>query len=147
MRTRGRTGIHVQAGDQVRAGQHIADVGSSGMSTGPHLHFEVRQGGTDGEYIDPAKWLNDHDAADLPEADVPPAGQEECDTGAGALGDPVPVEGDPDELVDDPTSDGQITVRMLSVYEQTAGRVPGVDVGVLLAAPRSEIRAPARTGL
>ena len=118
------TGIHVQAGDQVRAGQHIADVGSSGMSTGPHLHFEVRQGGTDGEYIDPAKWLNDHDAADLPEADVPPAGQEECDTGAGALGDPVPVEGDPDELVDDPTSDGQITVRMLSVYEQTLAGFP-----------------------
>lgn len=117
-------GIHVQPGDTVRAGQHIADVGSSGMSTGPHLHFEVRDGGTDGEYIDPAKWLNDHDAADLDEADVPPAGQEECETETSAPGDPSPVEGDPDELVDDPTTDGQITVRMLSVYEQTLAAFP-----------------------
>jgi hypothetical protein len=108
----------------VRAGQHIADVGSSGMSTGPHLHFEVRDGGTDGEYIDPAKWLNDHDAADLDESDVTPPGQEDCDTEQGAPGDPAPVEGDPDELVDDPTSDGQITVRMRSVYEQTLAAFP-----------------------
>ncbi|MBG0716682.1 M23 family metallopeptidase [Microbacterium sp. 2C] len=117
-------GIHVSAGDTVRAGQRIADVGSSGMSTGPHLHFEVRDGGTDGEYIDPAKWLNDHDAADLDESDVTPPGQNGCDTQQGTAGDPSPVEGDPDELVDDPTTDGQITVRMRSVYEQTLAAFP-----------------------
>ena len=42
--------IAVQAGDAVRAGEMIGAVGSTGMSTGPHLHFEVRQ---DGEARDP----------------------------------------------------------------------------------------------
>jgi len=61
-------GIYVTAGERVVAGQHIGDVGSSGYSTGAHLHFEVRPGGTNGTAIDPAGWLNAHNAANLPEA-------------------------------------------------------------------------------
>lgn len=44
----------VKVGDQVEKGAPIASVGSTGRSTGPHLHFEVRK---NGENIDPLKFI------------------------------------------------------------------------------------------
>jgi murein DD-endopeptidase MepM/ murein hydrolase activator NlpD len=46
--------LFVTAGQTVQKGQPIAAVGSTGLSTGPHLHFEVRRAG---EPIDPVQFL------------------------------------------------------------------------------------------
>ena len=46
--------LDVAAGQIVEAGRQIAAVGSTGNSTGPHLHFEVR---IDGVARDPSPWL------------------------------------------------------------------------------------------
>ena len=54
--------LYVTAGNRVVAGQHIADVGSDGNSTGPHLHFEIHVGGAT---TDSDQWLTDHGANNL----------------------------------------------------------------------------------
>jgi murein DD-endopeptidase MepM/ murein hydrolase activator NlpD len=51
--------ILVKVGDYVEAGQQIALLGQRGQSTGPHLHFEVHQGGMNGKKIDPIPWLRE----------------------------------------------------------------------------------------
>lgn len=57
--------LSVEAGDTVEQGDVIAAVGSTGMSTGPHLHFEVRQ---DGEPQDP---LGYHTGETLEQLELP----------------------------------------------------------------------------
>jgi murein DD-endopeptidase MepM/ murein hydrolase activator NlpD len=54
--------VLVKAGDIVKRGQLISEVGTSGRSTGPHLHFEVL---VDGVPSDPAKFLAGGDAASM----------------------------------------------------------------------------------
>jgi murein DD-endopeptidase MepM/ murein hydrolase activator NlpD len=46
--------VHVEVGDTVQAGALIGAVGSTGRSTGPHLHYETR---IDGEPVDPMRFL------------------------------------------------------------------------------------------
>ncbi|MGY1774051.1 M23 family metallopeptidase [Blastococcus sp. SYSU D00813] len=53
----------VSAGDIVHAGDEIAQVGSEGQSTGPHLHYEIHRGGMDGRRIDPEEYLAERGVA------------------------------------------------------------------------------------
>lgn len=50
------SGWNVKVGDQVAQGQPIANVGSTGISTGPHLDFKILD--ADGNPVDPEKYLN-----------------------------------------------------------------------------------------
>ena len=47
--------IDVKVGQSLKAGQPVGRLGSTGRSTGPHLHYETR---IDGEAVDPQKFLN-----------------------------------------------------------------------------------------
>lgn len=49
-----QSAIEVHVGEQVAAGQEIGRVGSTGYSTGPHLHFEVKR---NGQFTDPRQML------------------------------------------------------------------------------------------
>jgi len=46
--------ITVKVGDTVKKGQNLAKMGSTGRSTGPHVHFEVLR---NGRAVDPAKYI------------------------------------------------------------------------------------------
>lgn len=49
-------GIAVSVGQQLQAGDYIGEVGTTGNSTGCHLHFEVK---LNGSFTDPVPWLSE----------------------------------------------------------------------------------------
>jgi murein DD-endopeptidase MepM/ murein hydrolase activator NlpD len=46
--------LHVKTGETVQRGQHIADVGATGLVSGPHLHYEVE---VNGREVDPLNFI------------------------------------------------------------------------------------------
>lgn len=53
--------VKVRVGERVTRGQEVATVGSTGLSAGPHLYYELRRRGADGELvpIDPVLYIFD----------------------------------------------------------------------------------------
>jgi len=47
--------LHVRIGDVVTKGQKVASMGSTGRSTGPHVHYEVLH---NGKHVDPLKYID-----------------------------------------------------------------------------------------
>jgi len=47
--------VYVKPGQRIRRGEKLADVGSTGRTTGPHLHYEVVRNGIT---VNPIKYLS-----------------------------------------------------------------------------------------
>ena len=112
--------IHVRVGDQVAAGERIAEVGVAGYSTGAHLHFEVRPGGAGAAPTDPEPWLVEGGASEITTDPT------QTEAGCATEGDDASsfAGANPGQLVDDPTTSGRITARAAHVLAQIEQRFP-----------------------
>lgn len=65
--------VYVQVGQRISKGDHIADIGNAGRSTGPHVHFEVVEGdrAAGGQQVDPQPWLDKADQGGSAASETP----------------------------------------------------------------------------
>ncbi|WP_158256099.1 M23 family metallopeptidase [Corynebacterium sp. 13CS0277] len=126
--------VYVAAGQQVRAGDHIADEGNSGASSGPHLHFEVHPGtwNSSSGGVDPTGWLEKAKGGATDGASQRDSGREHVSIDPG---DGIAVaEIDDDNWVETPSA--------ISGFD---GNVPTIGPGEELPHPR-EFGVPAGEG-
>lgn len=114
------SGIYVEEGQEVKAGDHIADVGNDGGSTGAHLHFGVYPGGHDEgggspAAVDPMTWL--------------PTFQEEAKKSGGDRGGAR----DRDRDDEDEDEDGGDTATTARTAPNRARNAAAADEGVVTA--------------
>ena len=70
---------HRQVGEQVKAGDLVAHVGSTGRSTGPHLHYELRRSRKWGDTVDPVPHFQGKYAAKKQEQPEEPQNPQEAE--------------------------------------------------------------------
>ncbi|OPZ76612.1 MAG: Murein DD-endopeptidase MepM [Alphaproteobacteria bacterium ADurb.Bin438] len=78
--------VDVKVGQTVTSGTVIGKSGSSGRSTGPHLHFEIRVGGDRNNRVDPVKYLASCGATKWNGSGAPPSGGSGTVSNGGASG-------------------------------------------------------------
>ena len=118
--------VYVKKGDLVRRGQKIAEIGTTGRSTGPHLHFEVLVSGVP---QDPAKFMSAGNAsggamaAHGPSPTVPttqPGAAQVASAPAQAARPAVPVPPAPKPAQAPPPAPAPVVARAAPVASQAA---------------------------
>ena len=120
--------MFVQEGQQVSAGDRIAEVGNRGQSTGPHLHLEIWDANK--VKLNPIPWLKKHGISVNGSGDSAPSD--------GALPSLVDLALSPDAGTDDSTPDPAAPTAAAAEPGQPSTGAPAVPVTGVPAYPAAD---------